>query len=128
MSGSHVPHLQRRNGIYHLRVRVPNELRLRVGMLEVTRSLKTPVLQKARLFAAIFGPRVMEAFAMIKSGDFSRDDARQLVGVVRLTFATCSDASLSHFMLLRRTRLSILPWRKYENDASYFGKSGDAEC
>ena len=79
VSGSHVPHLQRRNGIYHLRLRVPDELRLRVGMLEVTRSLRTSVPTRARLLAAIFGPRVMEAFGMIKSGEFSRDDARQLV-------------------------------------------------
>lgn len=29
MSGGHVPHLQRRNGVYHLRVRVPDDLKLR---------------------------------------------------------------------------------------------------
>ena len=79
VSGSHVPHLQRRDGIYHLRVRVPDGLRLRVGMLEVTRSLRTSVPTRARLLAAIYGPRVMEAFGVIKSGEFSKDDARQLV-------------------------------------------------
>jgi hypothetical protein len=37
MSGSRGPHLERRNGIYHLRVRVPNDVRLRVDLLEVRR-------------------------------------------------------------------------------------------
>lgn len=79
MSGSHVPHLQRRNGIYHLRVRVPDDLKLRVGMLEVTRSLRTYRPSRARLLAAIYVPQLMEAFRMLRASEFSRDDARAFV-------------------------------------------------
>src|SRR4051812_8948208 len=79
MSGCHVPHLQCRNGIYHLRVRVPDDLKLRVGMLEVTRSLRTYQPSRARLLAAIYVPQLMEAFAMVRANEFSRDDARALV-------------------------------------------------
>lgn len=51
LSGSRTPHLQRRQGTYHLRVRVPDELRLRVGLLEVRRSLRVHTLSEARPLA-----------------------------------------------------------------------------
>jgi hypothetical protein len=79
MSGRHAPHLQRRNGIFYLRVRVPDELKLRIGMLEVRRSLKTYAPARARLLAAIYVPRVMEAFEMLRANEFTRDDARAFV-------------------------------------------------
>jgi integrase len=79
MSGTHAPHLQRRSGIFYLRVRVPDDLKLRVGMLEVRRSLQTYAPTKARLLAAIYAPRVMEVFRMLRANDFTRDDARAFV-------------------------------------------------
>lgn len=79
MSGTHAPHLQRRNGIFHLRVRVPDDLKLRVGKLEVRRSFQTYAPARARLLAAIYVPRVMEAFRMIRTQDFTRSDAKALV-------------------------------------------------
>jgi hypothetical protein len=48
VSGSRVPHLQRRQGTYHLRVRVPDDLRLRIGLHEVRRSLRVHTLTEAR--------------------------------------------------------------------------------
>jgi len=79
LSRTHAPHLQRRNGIYHLRLRVPDELRLRVGMLEITRSLQTYSFERARLLAAIYLPRVRRALEMMKCEEFSRDAAQKLV-------------------------------------------------
>lgn len=79
MSGSRVPHLQRRNGIFHLRVRVPHDVRLRVGLSEVRRSLETYHLREAQTLAAFFVARLRGAFEMIKHQEFGKDDARQLV-------------------------------------------------
>jgi len=50
-SGSRVPHLQRRHGTFHLRVRVPDDLRLRVGLREVRRSLHVHTFAEARPLA-----------------------------------------------------------------------------
>jgi hypothetical protein len=79
LSGGHGPHLQRRNGIYHLRLRVPDELRLRVGLREIRRSLQTYSDSKARLLAAIYVPRVRSAIEMLKAGEFSRENAQRLI-------------------------------------------------
>ena len=79
VSGTHAPHLQRRSGIFYLRVRVPFDLKLRVGMLEVRRSLQTYSPARARLLAAIYAPRVMEAFRMVRAREFTRDDAKAFV-------------------------------------------------
>jgi integrase len=79
MSGNRAPHLQRRNGIYHLRVRVPDDVRLRLGRSEVRRSLGTYAHGKARSLAARYAARVMEAFVMIKQQDFTAERARSLV-------------------------------------------------
>lgn len=79
MSGSRAPHLQRRNGIYHLRMRVPDHIRSRIDQGEVHRSLGTYVLRHARLLAATYSARVMGAFAMIASTDLTKIQARQLV-------------------------------------------------
>lgn len=79
VSGSQVPHLQRRNGIFHLRLRVPGELRLRMTVGEVRRSLRTYSITQARLLAAIYIPRVKKVFEMINSEEFSRQDSTALV-------------------------------------------------
>lgn len=79
LSGTHAPHLQRRNGIFHLRLRVPEELRLRIGLCEVKRSLRTYSDSKARLLAAIYVPRVRGAFEMLRAKEFSREHAHQIV-------------------------------------------------
>ena len=79
MTGALGPHLQRRNGIFHFRMRVPKALQLRVGLVEVVRSLKTFTPLEARLLAAQCAMRVTEAFKMIKTTDLSRDEARNMV-------------------------------------------------
>lgn len=79
MSGVRAPHLQRRNGVYHLRMRVPDAVRPRLGRCEVRRSLATYNVGRARTLAARYAARVLEAFEMIRSEEFSREDARTLV-------------------------------------------------
>ncbi len=77
------PHLHRRNGIFHLRVRVPDVVRLKLGMCEVHRSLKTYNLAKARLLAAVLVPRVQEVFQMAA---MTKIDRLQLTSLLQSHF------------------------------------------
>ncbi len=79
MSGVRAPHLQRRDGIYHLRIRVPDAIRPQVGKTELVRSLRTCSLRKARPLAALLTALVMEAFEMIKLNEMTTHEARKLV-------------------------------------------------
>ena len=79
MSGACPPHCQRRNGTYHLRVRVPDGLKLRVGMLEVRRSLHVHTASKARPLALKYAARVMEVFGMAKAQELTREQVRDLI-------------------------------------------------
>ena len=79
MSGVRSPHLQRRNGIYHLRVRVPDDVRSLLGRSEVRRSLGTYVYGRARRSAAIYAARVLETFVMIRQTEMTKADAAELV-------------------------------------------------
>jgi len=80
MSGTHAPHLQRRNGIYHLRMRVPDRLRPRVERMEVNRSLKTYSSVIARRLAAEVSAQVQETFEVIdKNSEISPTEARNLL-------------------------------------------------
>lgn len=79
MSGVRAPHLQRRNGIYHLRVRVPDNVRPLLGLSEVRRSLSTYSFTKARSLAARYAARVMEAMKLIAEKELSGDRARTVV-------------------------------------------------
>lgn len=90
MSGRRAPHLQRRDGVYHLRVRVPDAIRPTLGRTEVRRSLQTVEYPKARSRVALLAAKVMEAFDMIESSQCTRDQARQLIHecfVERITLA-----------------------------------------
>ena len=79
MTGGYGPHLQRRNGIFHFRMRVPEALKLRVGLVEVRRSLRTHTPSKARLLAARCALRMTETLEVIKSTQLTREEARHLV-------------------------------------------------
>lgn len=79
MSGVRAPHLQRREGVYHLRIRVPDAIRPLVGKTEIVRSLKTCSIRVARLRSALLTALVMEAFDVIKTTEMTTDDARKLV-------------------------------------------------
>ncbi len=80
MSGTHAPHLQRRNGIYHLRMRIPGRLRHRVERMEVNRSLKTYSSVIARNLAAKVSAQVQETFIVIeKNTQLTPADARNLL-------------------------------------------------
>lgn len=72
-SGSRVPHLQRRHGTYHLRVRVPDDLRLRIGLREVRRSLHVHTFAEARPLALKYAARVMEVFEMARAVELTKD-------------------------------------------------------
>jgi integrase len=79
MSGVRAPHLQRRNGIYHLRVRVPDNVRPLLGLSEVRKSLATYSFTKARSLAAQYAAKVMDAMKLIAEKEWSGDRARTLV-------------------------------------------------
>ena len=80
MSGRRPPHLQRRNGIYHLRMRVPDRLRERVGRLEVRKSLRTYSPSRARKLAATVSAKLREAFMIIdENTNVTPDEARELI-------------------------------------------------
>lgn len=78
-SGSRVPHLQQRQGTYHLRVRVPDDLRVRIGLREVRRSLLVHTFAEARPLALKYAARVMEVFEMAKSAELTKDKIRGLI-------------------------------------------------
>ena len=80
MSGSRPQHLQLRCGTYHLRVRVPDELRVRVGLLEIRRSLRVHTLTRARPLALKYGARVMEIFQVVRSRNVSKEVVQALIG------------------------------------------------
>ena len=79
MSGSRSLHLQRRNGIFHLRLRVPDAIRLRVERTEIVRSLKTYSVHHARLRAALTAAKLTKVFKMIAVNEFNANDARSLI-------------------------------------------------
>lgn len=73
MSGACSRHLQRRNGIYHLRLRLPNAVRQIVGLSMVRKSLRTYSHRDARRQAAILPVRRGEAFAMILDNQLDKE-------------------------------------------------------
>ena len=79
MSGVRAPYIQRRGGVYHLRIRVPDAIRLHVGKTEIVRSLRTASFRLARPRAALLTALVMEAFEMINNTEMTTHDARKLV-------------------------------------------------
>lgn len=81
MSGVRVRHLERRCGIYGLRVRVPDEIRPLVGMVEVRRSQRTSDLYRARAQSSLQAARLFEIFEMARSNQdqFNRDEARAII-------------------------------------------------
>lgn len=78
MSGSRPQHLQRRAGTYHLRVRVPADLRVRLGLREIRRSLRVHSLDQARPLALKYAARLTEVFEMIRAQDLTRLQAQRL--------------------------------------------------
>lgn len=79
MSGVRAPHLQRRDGVYYLRLRVPDAMRSVVGKTEIVKSLRTASLRLARPRSALLTALVMEAFEVIKTTDITATDARRLI-------------------------------------------------
>lgn len=71
MSGTGARHLERRSGIFGLRVRVPDDIRLLVGMVEVRRSLRTHDPFQARVQSALCAARLFEVFAIVRENQDS---------------------------------------------------------
>lgn len=65
--------------MYSLRVRVPDDLKARVGLLEVRRSLKTHSPSVARQLALKHSARVLEIFDMARAKPIARDVVRQMI-------------------------------------------------
>lgn len=79
VSGVRAQHLQRRSGIFHLRVRVPDDIRSLVGLTELRRSLRTYQPARARVLAAVYAARVFEVFNVIRTKELSKDQVRGLI-------------------------------------------------
>lgn len=79
MSGVRAPHLQRRDGVYYLRLRVPDALRPLVGQTEIVKSLRTASLRIGRPRSALLTALVMEAFEVIKTTEMTANDAKRLI-------------------------------------------------
>lgn len=75
-------YLSRRNGIYYLRIRVPNDLIERVGRFEIRRSLGVARTNQARLLVATYAARVLETFEMIRMSTCSKAEAAQAIQVI----------------------------------------------
>lgn len=89
--GARPPHLICRSGTFHLRVRVPADLRRRFGMHEVRRSLSVHSLKAARPLALRYGARVMEAFEVARQQSLSKEQVRTLVQACFSDLATTVD-------------------------------------
>ena len=81
MSGVRVRHLERRCGIYGLRVRVPDEIRPLVGMVEVRRSQRTSDLYRARAQSSLQAARLFAVFEMVRSNQdqVNRDEVQAII-------------------------------------------------
>ena len=84
LRGIRHPYLESRNGIWTLRVRVPPDVQLRVGLREFRRSLRTDSFRKARQFAAHHVAQLQELFEMARDQELTGD---QIATIARRTFA-----------------------------------------
>lgn len=84
MSGIRHPYLESRNGIWTLRVRVPPDVQLRVGLREFRRSLRTDSIRKARQLAAHHVAQLQELFEMARDQNLTED---HIADIARRTFA-----------------------------------------
>lgn len=74
------PFLQRRSGIFYVRVRVPDDVQERLGLVEVRRSLGPMRFHEARLLALQLGTRLKECFVMIRHAeDLTKPEVRRIV-------------------------------------------------
>lgn len=83
-SGLRHPYLESRNGIWTLRVRVPPDVQLRVGLREFRRSLRTDSSRKAQQLAAHHVARLQELFEVARKQELGDD---QIKLFARRTFA-----------------------------------------
>lgn len=93
MKSSH-PYLMRKGDTYYLRVRVPDHLRAKVGLVEVKRSLLVTTARFAKPLAMKYGSRVFEAFAVIDKTNLSKAQVKQLLQDVFSDLASEIDQAL----------------------------------
>jgi len=75
-------------------MKVPDALQLRVGTVEIWRSLKTYSPIKARHLAAKFSVRLTEAFVMMENEKLSMQQCRTMVAAA-FSARSCSDAAMA---------------------------------
>lgn len=91
MSGVRVPHIQLRNGTYHFRLRVPDDLRLVVGAREIRRSLKTGSKIEAHRLSAGISAHLSEVFRAMRLHPRNTAEAQQAVRAIFAQMAVEQD-------------------------------------
>ncbi len=79
MSGRYGPHLCRRNGIFHFKMRVPASIKSQLGLSEISRSLRTYSKSEARISAAHAAARLKRIWSMLQNTEFSREIGLQII-------------------------------------------------
>ncbi len=82
MSGKYGPHLCRRNGIFHFKMKVPVSIKSQLGLSEVSRSLRTYSKFEARIGAARAAARLKRIWNMLQNTEFSREIGRQIINEI----------------------------------------------
>lgn len=95
MSFRRAPHLQRRNGIFHFRMRVPDDLRETIGAREIKRSLGTYSSSTARLIALRCSASILKSFEMMRHQSASKETARKIIASVFAELAAVADDGYS---------------------------------
>ena len=129
MTGARLPYLERRQGMWNLRVRVPDSAKLRVGMLEVRRSLRTYSSERARLLAAPIVAQLQEIFRMALAEPISKEEVRALIERCFRGLSTATEATLpafTHPSWEREEQLGMIDERLVELRAQI--RNGDFEA
>ena len=91
-------HLERRSGIFGVRVRVPDDIRPLVGRVEVRRSLRTrePLLAQAK--SALIAGRLLELFEMIRQDkdQLTQDEIYAKIGQAFVNFVEGFQTQICH--------------------------------
>lgn len=108
MSGVASPFLMRRSGQFYVRVRVPDDLIERVGLVEVRRSLGPMRFNEARLLAAQIGAQLKDAFKMMRNAN--ELSKQEVLNLIRDCFAVLTESNGQGYL----PRTSDLDWELAE--------------
>lgn len=82
MSGRYGPHLCRRNGIFHFKMRVPASIKSQIGLVEISRSLRTSSKFEARISAALAAARLRKVWTLLQVKECSQAASMQIINEV----------------------------------------------